>query len=154
MAWVGTFTFTGDLSSPLQFVRSLIGDTNSDEPKLYDEQISPFLPGGAQAQANLYLSAAMAAELIDAVSGSGVQSISAGGTSVTFNNKPGTYASLATRLRAMGARSGGAVPYVGGVSRSGKSTIESDTDRVTPAFSRTLGEMDTGSTGYDDRVAS
>lgn len=54
------------------------------------------------------------------------------------------YLALAKRLRASRALNA-AIPYAGGISISNKQSVESDTDRVVPAF--TVGQHDNPQTG-------
>jgi hypothetical protein len=139
MAW----SYTPGEDSDLNRVRELIGDTDTADQLLPNEAIAKYLLGGALAQTSIYLSAAMAAGEIANKFARGVQSINAGGSSVVFDIAQGRakfFRDLAAQLRQQAARSGGATPYVGGISRAGKAAVESDSDRVTPAFTRRLGD--------------
>ena len=149
MAWTGTFTFNGDDGTQLERVRNLLSDVDSSDVLAYDEQYAPFLTGGDQDQANDYLAAAMVAGIIANKFARGVQSVSAGGTSVVFDISSGRakfFRDLAVSLRVQAARSGSVAPYCGGISIPGKRAIESDPDRVQPSFTRSMGDMPESST--------
>ena len=138
-----TWTFT-DSATPTakDQVRILVGDVDSTDPLISDESIGIFLTGGSLAQTNVYLAAAMVADRIAATLARGVQSVSAGGSSVVFDiasARAKYFRDLAQRLRLSGSSS--AAPFCGGISRSDVLSRESDTDRVPPYFSRTSGEI-------------
>lgn len=111
-------------------VRLLIKDTQSSRPRLQDEEIKFFLD---QTGNNLYRAASRAClALADAMAVSksvGDLSISSGEQSDTFRVLATEYNALADRL---------VNPFAGGLSIGGKQRVEADTDRVVPAFTKTL----------------
>src|SRR3990172_6674772 len=119
MTW--TYSST-DLSTDLAKVRSLTGDTDTNDQQLTDEEIDFYLDNAG----NLYYAAANASEAL------------AGKYQRRVDKSVGR-ASLAASQRAKGYRAQAAVysgitPYVGGISESDKDAIEDDSDRVRPLF--------------------
>lgn len=110
------------------FVRWLVKDITASRPLVTDEAIAAALV----TEGSVFRAAALCCEaLADAESG---ESLSVG--DLTISGTQTSYAALAKSLR---ARADTAVtPFVGGISVADKDTQEADTDRVTPAFTRTL----------------
>ena len=125
-------------------VRFLIGDTNlSTGMLLEDEEIDWLLA----TEANVYMAAAMAADMIvtrmnGAVVGATgpITRKRVGQTDITYANGRTSeqYGSLAGSLRARGSNH--QLPFAGGISVSDKATREIDTDR--PAGRIRLGQFD------------
>lgn len=124
-----TFTYSStDLSTTLARVRMLIGDTNSADAQLTDEEIDFF----TDTYGNVFFAAAAAC---DAVASRYARNVSktVGPLSLQFGDRQQQYRDLAARLRYQGA-TGGLAVYAGGISQSDKDTLEADTDRVNPQF--------------------
>jgi hypothetical protein len=138
VAW----TYVPDFSTQRDRVRVLINDIDSTDPLVSDEIIALFGTDGAYAQANDYLTAASVAQHMVGVFRRMPQSLSAGGTSVTYGNRVADFTSLAASLRAMSSRS--AAVFAGGITQSSKDVQTDNTDVVSPAFTRSMG--DTGPT--------
>lgn len=144
-----TFEYTYDMSSQLQRVRRLIGDTDSTDPLLYDQEIGLYLTGGEYEQTSDLLAAARCA---DDIAGKMTRrvSISAGGTSVSLDQQRTQFVALAKDLRRRAALS--VSPFAGGISRDDKISREGDTDRTEPAFTRRrdrTSPADEGGFGYE-----
>lgn len=134
-----TWTYIPDYSLQRDRVRDLIGDTDSGDQLLTDEQIGKYTTGGQLAQGNDYLAAAACAGDIATKFARRV-SMSAGGTSVQLNQQAEAYRAMVKDLRAKALRLGGAAGYAGGISISDKSVQQDDTDAVIPAFTRQMGD--------------
>lgn len=115
-------------------VRLLIYDRDTipaTDALLQDEEIQYFIDG----QSNIRLAAAEAAEAIGAkFAGSEVRK-QVGDLRIEFGDgRTMTYGQLAAKLRLQAARR--AVPFAGGLTKSGKDTVAKDTDRVQTVFRR------------------
>lgn len=115
-------------------VRFEVGDTNGADPQLQDAEVDYLL---ASMNGDVVSAAALAAEAIAARYSRQVNK-AVGPVRVDYGARAKAYLDLADRLW---ARVGGrptilAVPYVGGISISEKERIESNADRVPPAFTR------------------
>lgn len=124
-----TFTYSStDLSTTLAVVRLLLGDTDSSDPQLTDEEIAAFTTryGG------VYFPAAAACDAL-ASKYARYTSKTVGRLSIQYGERAEHYAKLADQLRRQAATSA-LVPYAGGISDSDKQTQEADTDRVKPQF--------------------
>lgn len=120
-------------------VRLLIGDTDEDDPLIYDQEIAFFLEefGGVRA-------AAAAAARAIAAKFSRLADKQVGDLSLKMSQKAKAYLDLAGSLNDGTGRTAAllAIPYAGGISRSDVRARESDTDRVGPHFTRDMHEND------------
>ena len=114
-------------------VRRLIGDTDSADYRLSDDDITDIL---ADNNGDDYKAAAEAARSIAAQLAM-QEDIRISETSLSGNNAYVNMLKLAESLEKQAGRQF-AIPYAGGISKAGKLTRESDTDRVAPAFTREL----------------
>lgn len=127
-----SFTYSGDpTSSPLDETRFLLGDTNSADPLLTNEEINYLLaqygtPARAAAEGAMTLVAKFS-RLCDE---------SAGQVRVSWSQRVTHFKALYDRLSS--SAFGAPIPFAGGISVSEKEIEELDTDRVTPAFTRGL----------------
>ena len=133
MSW----NYSGDpSSSDLDAVRFLVGDTNSADQQLSDEEINYLLaqygsPGAASAAAVRTLIAKYA-RLVDKT---------VGDLSISYSQRLTAYQALLAQLEEQQAvRTAGLV--VGGISKARKATVQADADRVAPAFERSQFERD------------
>ena len=110
-------------------VRLLVGDTDESKRQLHDEEIAWFLG----ANGSVYVAAAEAAKAIAAMYGRDVDK-QVGDLKISASQRQKHYADLAKQLRSRAALS--VSPYAGGISRSDKESVESNTDRVRPSFER------------------
>ena len=132
MSW----TYSGNpADSDSDSVRFLVGDTDSDDQQVTDEEIAWALTqaGGIYSAAALIAStiAAKFARMVDKA---------VGDLKISYGQRAGHYEKLTAALKRK-ASVFGAVPYAGGISISDKESVREDTDRVKPAFS----------VGMDDR---
>ncbi len=115
-------------------VRLLIYDRDTipeTDALLQDEEIQFFIDG----QSNIRLAAAEAAEAIGAKFAGSESSKKVGDLWLDFGGgRTMTYGQLATQLRLQAARR--AAPFAGGLTKSGKSAVAKDTDRVHTVFRR------------------
>ena len=144
MTW--TFTST-DMSGSREQIRTRIGDTDTNDQLLTDEQIAYALSDEGSVRA----AAALAAEWISALCSRKADK-SVGDLQISYSARAEQYASLAASLRARTART--VLPYFGGISQTTKDTREADTDRVKPAFTvDMLDEPTVGSASETDADA-
>lgn len=128
MVW----TYSGDpAANEKDAVRFLIGDTDPDDQLLQDEEILYLVERmktteGAAAEA-AYSLAAKFSRLSDK---------SVGDLSLSLSQKAAAFLALADKLRRRASIL--AVPFAGGISKSQKAATEGDSDRVKPAFSRSM----------------
>ncbi len=123
MSWSYDTTLTADLDK----VRFYIGDTNSDEPLLSNEEIEFLVSSEGSARAAAIAGAEMIASKFARFADSAV-----GDLSISYSQRHAQYLAVAARLRRSLTLS--VAPLVGGISNSRKETVEDDTDRVEPAF--------------------
>jgi len=114
-------------------VRRLTGDTDATDYRLSDDDITEILSDN---NSNVYAAAAEAARAIAAQMAL-YEDIKISESSMTSNNAYQAMLSLADKLEVVAARSK-ALPFAGGISKASKTAREADTDRVEPAFTRTL----------------
>lgn len=128
-------------TSAMDKVRFLIGDTNSSDQHISDEEINAMLADNAN---DAYSTAIACTEaLISKFSRYVTKSI--GDLSISYGEIVSNYRSLLGDLRRK-ATIALCTPYAGGISVSDKEIDEGDSDRVKPAF--TIGMHD--SEGADD----
>lgn len=143
-----TWTFTSaDLSGSREQIRTRIGDTDSADPLLTDEQIAYAL----SEEGSVKNAAALAAEWIAAYF-SRLADKSVGDLRIDYSARAERYLALAASLRSRSARA--ALPYFGGISETTKDSREADTDRVKPAFTVDMLDDTTISSDADDADAS
>ena len=123
MSW----TYTSPLSGDKDKVRTYIGDTDSTDQLLSDEQVTFALAEEGTVRA----ASALAAEWISALFARKADK-SVGDLSISYSQRAAQYSALATKLGSRASKI--ALPYFGGISESTKETREDDTDRVEPAF--------------------
>lgn len=126
-----SFTYAGELSTPLDQTRFLIGDTDPREPLFQDEEIAGNLTIYTQPiDAAIALATAQASKYARKVT------MSVDGLSVNYSDLAKQFTALAQQLRKQRSERPGAggVPYVGGVSISDVRSNDRDTDRVRPQF--------------------
>ena len=135
MPWSSTSTSANNL------VRLLVADTGTSTATelLPDTAYTRFNSLGG----NLWIAAQLAANTLAARAASsdsaGVKSKAVGDLKIEYSagmQDAETYRALGKKFGRMAAAN--VAPYAGGLSASGKRAVESDTDRVTPAFARRL----------------
>ena len=141
-----TWTYSGNpADSDRDKVRFLVFDTDTNDQLLSNEEIAWLL----SEQTNVYLAAANAAEVIAAKFAKDITR-SAVGLSATVGNRAQFYLDLADTLRDQGGTTNQrAEVFAGGLTVSGKDSLDSDSDAVQPSFR--IGEFDWngGSEGQD-----
>lgn len=151
MSW----TYNPSQMTPKDRVRLYVGDTNSADPQLQDEEIAAILLDApnvlrAAAEAAETIAAKVAREVTRAVTG-------ASGLSINASDRQQHYLTLAATLRRRAVRMGGSAPFAGGISQAQKDTQTGDTDRVPPAFSRQMmrvpGQVDSATEAPPDDPA-
>lgn len=122
---------SGNLAAPLNKVRLLIGDTDSDDPQLQDEEIQTFIDDTTTSQAAAQLAlnalAARSAGLVDKW---------VGDLKILESQKRRGYEAQAETIVATSRALG--TPSAGGIRVSEKEAQEADTDLVEPSFKRGL----------------
>lgn len=125
-----TWTYASNFTLTRDVVRLLIGDTNTNDQLLSDEEIAFYTDNNA----NAYFAASDAAKAIAAKYARKV-STTVGDLRKELQQQREAYLQIADQLRARGSVSS-LVPYAGGISIDDKQTQQEDTDRVKPAFRR------------------
>lgn len=142
MGW----SYIPDLQNPLYQLRSLIGDTDASDVQLQDEELVALLPGGPLACGSIYLAGAAACRRIAARYTRQVTT-SVGTLKVLLDQRQKAYLALAKELGRENVRSGGVMPFAGGVSIDTTQTEEQDDNRIQPAFVVTMGDNEGGLSG-------
>jgi len=121
-----TWTYSGNPgASDLDEVRFLIGDTDTNDQQLSDEEITYLLSAfGSPARAALESARGLLAKYSRFVDQK------TGDIDIKFSQRRAAYAALVQQLQ-LGMLP---VPYAGGISESDKEVDELDDDRVAPAF--------------------
>ena len=125
MTWTYTQTFA---SAYRDQIRLLIGDTDSTDQQLQDEEIA-YLYG--LAGSSITAGAILACETLSAKYARFADS-SVGDLSISYSQRVENYKGIIATLRGVSARS--FTPLAGGISISRVDTVEEDDDRVVPAF--------------------
>lgn len=144
MTW--TYTSTDPSGTTRDQVRTYIGDTDTTDQLLTDEQIAFALTEGG----TVSLAAAIAADWIAATFARKADK-SVGDLSISYSQTAQQFSKLADRLRSESSRI--SLPYFGGISQSAKDTREADTDRVKPAFTVDMLDNPDVSAGTDESDA-
>jgi hypothetical protein len=149
MAW----TYSLDYTNQINQCRSLIGDVDTTDQQLQDEELNALLTGGQLAAGSIYLAAAQACELIASRYARQVTT-KVGTLSAVLSDRMQHYRDRAKDLRRQNVRYGGVSPYLGGQSLADKVAIESNTDRRSPSFSVTTGDDQGGGSGTQPNGSS
>lgn len=133
MSW----TYDTALSTNKDKVRFMLGDTESGDALLSDEEISAQLTSeGTVRAAAIACARALAARFARKAQ----QITDDIGASVRYGDRAQAYRDLADELRRSGALLAVA-PFAGGISVAAKQAQVDDADRVAPAFTRDLHEV-------------
>ena len=128
-----SFSYNPALPTDKDKVRLFIGDTNSADVLLQDEEIAALLAMfGSVAIASVKACNSIAAKYAR------YADQETGDISVRYSQIAATYRELAQSLQDGLTGLSAPMPYAGGISRSDKLTREQDTDRVAPAFTVTM----------------
>src|SRR5690606_25432890 len=143
-----TWTYSGDPSSTdRDAVRFLIGDTDTDDPQVSDEEIDYLLTSHGSVNA-----AALGAARAILARYSRLVDKSVGDLRLSYSQRVSGYKTLVASLQQRVAMAV-ATPFAGGLSKSQKESVEDDSDRVEPAFERDQFRPD-GVLSGDDGVES
>lgn len=137
-----TWTYTNPDTSYRDAIRLLIGDTDSTDPLLTDEELAAVAKreGGVASLTaapdawGTALAAAAACAMTLATKFAGQTGFSIGGYSEQSQARSERFSTLADELRAKAGRY--AAPRATGLSVAGEDTRDADTDALQPAFRR------------------
>lgn len=136
MAWsydetdLGTDTASGRLNS----VRLLLGDTDTNDQQVQNEEVVFAL---AQSNDNIYFSAAWLARTVSSQYARKVNTSFDGALSADYSDLSAQYFKLAENLEYQGKKAGAVVGIkAGGISKAAIDNVRANTDRVTPSFRR------------------
>lgn len=140
-----TWSYSGDpASSDLDQVRFLIGDTDTDDQLVNNEEVDWSL-----SQFSVYIAAA---ELCDAIAAKFARKVdkSVGDLKISFSKQGEQYSKKAKQLRSRGSFAG-ITPYAGGISVSDKESTRENSDRVSPTFRKGMTDFDSISNPDDPK---
>jgi len=126
------WSYSAVLTQPVDIVRYLVGDTDTTEQLVQDEEITYALT----ANPNVRMAAAEIALRI-AIKFTREVTTRVGDTQVNWSDRAQQYSLLARQLR-LEAALRGAIPYAGGIDAGDKATQAADPGLVQPAFTRAL----------------
>ncbi len=127
MSW--TYNVSEIMTMPVFQARFLIGDTNANDQQLQDEEIAFSLT----LRSSIWGAAAMCCESISA-NLSRKADTTTGELRTLYSGLSRAYHSRAMAYEGKSAEMGGALPFAGGITISGKILAETDLDRVPPNF--------------------
>lgn len=126
-------------SGRLNVVRLLVGDNNTFDPQMQDEEINFAL---SENGSNVYFSAAFCARLLASKYARMVNTQLDGALEAEYSDRVKQYTILAIQLSELGKKMGGKAIGVsaGGISKVAMDAANQNTDRVKPSFN--LGQYD------------
>lgn len=125
---------TSTLSGQLNATRFLLGDTNTSDQRVENEEVLFAL---SQNSYNTYKAAAWLARSLASKYANRVDVDLDGALSANYSQLQDHYTALASRMEAMANKSGSGWSVVaGGISVSAIAAVEANTDRQAPAFKR------------------
>lgn len=131
-----TATYDPTLPADKDTVRFLVGDTDTSNAAVSDEEITASLA----LFGSVYNTAAGVADALAAKYSSSTSISISGLVSVAQEQKALAYRALAVRLRSQAATMNVGAPFVGGVSIAAMDAVQDDTDRVPNQFE--VGQFD------------
>ncbi len=137
---------TGDTLGRLNAVRLLIGDTDTNDQQVQDEEI---VFGLAQANNNVYGAGAWVCRVIAAKYSRNVDSEIGGALKESASQLQDHYNSLADNLEYQGQKLGGLGIAAGGLKVSTVDGVRANTDRVKPEFNKDQFKIDTQNYNYE-----
>jgi hypothetical protein len=136
MAWsydgsdLGTSTTSGRLNS----VRLLLGDTDTNDQQVQNEEVIFAL---GQSGNNIYYAAAWCARTIASQYARKVNTSLDGALSADYSDLSKQYTALADNLEYQGKKAGATIGVLaGGISKTTVDAVRSNTDRIKPSFRR------------------
>jgi hypothetical protein len=136
MAWSyeETDLRTTTASGRLNTVRLLLGDTDSNDQQVQNEEIAFAL---AQNNNNVYYAGAWCARIVAAKYSRKVTTSIDNAISADYSDLATQYQKLAESLEYQGKKSGAVVGIkAGGITKSGIDAVRANTNRITPSFRR------------------
>jgi hypothetical protein len=126
-------------SGRLNSVRLLVGDTDTTDQQVQNEEINFSL---SQSSDSIYSAASWICRVISAKYSRLVTTQLDGVLQAEYNDLASKYTSLATQIEVLGKKTSGKAlgVFAGGISSSDAYAVEQDADRVKPAF--VLGQFD------------
>jgi hypothetical protein len=124
------------LNTPMMQVRYLVGDTKDTDRQVQDEEIGFAL----QQRPSVYGAAAIVCRALSAQKSRLVDTVNTADLRTTLSQQAGAYARQAIYYEQRDRTFGGVIPVAGGLTRSSKIRMETDCDRLPPAFN--IGMMD------------
>lgn len=146
MAWSydPTDLDTSTASGRLNVVRLLLGDTDTNDQQVQNEEVTFALSENGN---NLYYSAAWVARTLSNKYARRVNIELDGQLSADYSDLSGQYSKLADKLEYQGKKSGAVLGMVaGGMSKVQMDNVRQNTDRVQPSFRR---DQFSNPTGYE-----
>ncbi|QBQ72774.1 hypothetical protein CRP6_gp50 [Roseobacter phage CRP-6] len=137
---------TDDTLGRLNAVRLLIGDTDTNDQQVQDEEI---VFGLAQANNNVYSAGAWVCRTIAAKYSRNVDSEISGALKESASQLQDHYNSLADNLEYQGSKLGGLGIAAGGIRVSTVDGIRANTNRVKPEFNKDQFKIDTQNYNYE-----
>lgn len=128
MSW----SFDDSLATDRDNVRLLIGDTDNTDQQFSDETIDALL-----AAQTVYDTASRLVSNLIAKYARKAQ-MSMGSLSISYNQLVENYKSLLAVIQGQASKRRSFLVYGGGLSKTDKELVQSDTDRVKPSFTRNL----------------
>lgn len=136
MAWSydETDLDTTTASGRLNTVRLLLGDTDTNDQQVKNEEITF---GLAQANDNVYYAAAWCARTVAAQYARKVTTSLDGALKADYSDLSGQYSKLAENLEYQGKKVSATVGIkAGGITKSGVEAVRGNTNRIEPSFRR------------------
>jgi hypothetical protein len=125
---------TGTPSGRLNSVRLLVGDTDTTDQQVQDEEIAFAL---SQARDNIYSAASWVARVIGSQYSRRVNTALDGALKADYSDLATQYSKLAENLEYQGKKVGGSIGVLaGGITISGINAVRSNTNRVEGSFRR------------------
>ena len=137
---------TSDALGRLNATRLLIGDTDTNDQQVQDEEISF---GLAQANNNVYSAGAFVCRVIAAKYSRNVDSEISGALKESASQLQDHYTSLADTLEYQGQKLGGLGIVAGGITVSAVDGVRANTNRVKPEFNKDQFKIDTQNYNYE-----
>ena len=137
---------TDDTLGRLNAVRLLIGDTDTNDQQVQDEEI---VFGLAQANNNVYSAGAWVCRTLAAKYSRNVDSEISGALKESASQLQDHYNSLADNLEYQGSKLGGLGIAAGGIRVSTVDGIRANTNRIKPEFTKDQFKIDTSEYNYD-----
>mgnify|MGYP000117679948 FL=1 len=137
---------TSDTLGRLNAVRLLIGDTDTNDQQVQDEEI---VFGLAQANNNVYSAGAWVCRTIAAKYSRNVDSEISGALKESASQLQDHYNSLADNLEYQGQKLGGLGIAAGGIRVSTVDGVRTNTNRVKPEFNKDQFKIDTQNYNYE-----